>query len=73
MISLVLPAADGVGDACEDDYDGDGVLDSEDVCPKNNKISEVDFNNMMEVNLDPNSRDENDPVWYTDREVGERR
>ncbi len=72
MTSLVLPAADGVGDVCQDDYDGDGVVDSEDVCPKNNKISEVDFSNMMEVNLDPN-RDKNKPVWSTDREVGERR
>ena len=36
-------AGDGVGDACQEDFDQDGVPDKDDNCPQNAKISHTDF------------------------------
>ena len=33
----------GRGDACEEDHDGDGAPDVEDVCPDNGNIYRTDF------------------------------
>ena len=33
----------GVGDACREDCDGDGVKNQEDVCPCNSGIAKTDF------------------------------
>src|SRR5690349_21431195 len=38
-----LFAEDGKGDLCDEDWDGDGVLDRFDVCPDNKKIYKTDF------------------------------
>ena len=34
---------DGVGDACNEDCDGDGVKNQDDVCPCNSGIAITDF------------------------------
>ena len=34
---------DGVGDACNEDCDGDGVKNQDDVCPCNSGITKIDF------------------------------
>ena len=35
--------SDGVGDACNEDCDGDGVKNQDDVCPCNSGIAITDF------------------------------
>ena len=42
---------DGVGDACQDDCDGDSIMDSEDVCPCNGAVSKTDFRAMKSIVL----------------------
>ena len=51
---------DGRGDACATDYDGDGVDDSEDVCPLNGHISRTSFFDAIKVRLD---KSELEPSW----------
>ena len=41
----------GKGDACEDDYDGDGIADSEDNCPNNGLIFNTDFRGIQAITL----------------------
>ena len=67
--NVLFPSpADGKGDACEDDYDGDGVVDSVDVCPHNNKISKTSFFDSIQIELD---KREQDPFWdYIDVSFG---
>ena len=38
---------DGVGDACQNDEDGDGVIDSSDACPKNSGVTATDFSQFQ--------------------------
>ena len=57
---IILSAADGKGDACEEDYDGDGVGDSADVCPHNGKISKTSFFAGIPIKLD---KREQTPLW----------
>jgi len=33
----------GIGDACEADFDGDGIPDYKDNCPENAKLSSTNF------------------------------
>ena len=40
-----------IGDACEGDFDGDGVPDEIDNCPNSNVISLTDFRGMQTVDL----------------------
>ena len=35
---------DGIGDVCDDDIDGDGVLNADDTCPDTPADSTVDLN-----------------------------
>ncbi|RWS06105.1 thrombospondin-4-like protein, partial [Leptotrombidium deliense] len=53
----------GVGDACKRDYDGDGVPDSEDVCPDNKRIHKTDFRLYQTIALDPEGDSQIDPIW----------
>jgi thrombospondin 2/3/4/5 len=53
----------GIGDACEDDFDGDGVDNLVDVCPYNNKIHSTDFRTFQRVRLDPVGDNQKDPKW----------
>ncbi|KAI8522060.1 hypothetical protein Bbelb_018140 [Branchiostoma belcheri] len=41
----------GIGDVCSLDFDQDGVLDTDDVCPENNMVSSTDFRNYQTVDL----------------------
>jgi len=43
VIATVFSSGDSYGDACFEDFDGDGVQDKDDVCPVNPKISRTDF------------------------------
>ena len=44
---------DNIGDVCEDDTDGDGVLNNDDHCPRNPHIQGTDFHNYTVVDLYP--------------------
>ena len=46
--------------ACEEDYDGDGIIDAVDMCPRNNKISKTSFFNAIQIDLD---KTEQAPQW----------
>ena len=43
---------DGKGDACQDDFDGDGVTDTEDNCPVNPHISRTNFTVYLNTSID---------------------
>lgn len=66
-----FPSGDGVGNACEDDTDGDGVPDVMDVCPMNADIQKTDFRDSMPVLLspDPNGYTNRNPVWRINNNV----
>jgi syndecan 4 len=53
----------GIGDACQDDHDGDGELDSNDNCPNNSNIWKTDFTTYQTVVLDPEGDSQVDPHW----------
>ena len=42
---------DGKGDVCDDDYDGDGILDLIDNCPNNGQITSTDFRGIQNITL----------------------
>lgn len=64
FINFIQPSiGNGVGDVCENDKDGDGVIDIEDVCPENALISSTDFRKLDLVRLDPHGIAQLDPNW----------
>ena len=52
-----------MGDACEDDCDGDAVSDEFDACPCNKEIEKTDFRGIQSVCLGGNSYNQPAPVW----------
>ena len=52
-----------MGDACEDDCDGDAVSDEFDACPCNKEIEKTDFRGIQSVCLGGNSFNQPPPVW----------
>ena len=67
LVNVWSPCAgDGKGDACATDYDGDGVADEKDVCPRNAKIHETSFYNPIKVTLDKTELD----LFWTVNNVG---
>jgi len=58
-------SVDGTGDACENDFDVDGVVDAEDACPYNKEIKQANFNNYKTVKLSDNqpSKSEKHAEW----------
>ncbi len=52
---------DGVGDACQDDLDGDGARDVIDACPHDAHCVNTDFSDVQLINLLPGSQDH--PMW----------
>ena len=56
-------AGDGKGDICQDDQDGDNIVDFMDNCPNNSKIYATDFRTYQTVVLDPHGDSQIDPNW----------
>ncbi|CAH2216923.1 jg194, partial [Pararge aegeria aegeria] len=56
-------STDGLGDVCDNDYDGDNVTNALDNCPNNSRIFRTDFRNYMTVRLDPEGTSQQDPNW----------
>lgn len=61
--SYLLIVGNGIGDACENDYDADKIIDYSDVCPENNEIYATDFRTFFTVVLDPIGDSQIDPEW----------
>ena len=56
-------SGNGRGDLCENDFDGDGILDFEDACMDNALITRTDFSKFDKVKLDPRGDAQVDPNW----------
>ena len=56
VIVIISFSGDGRGDACDGDWDNDGVPDANDICPSNTDVSKADFSDFTSVSLNPNSR-----------------
>ncbi len=53
-----------MGDACQNDMDGDGTPNSEDICPEDPNISVTDFSNQFtEISLETGIKNKDKPVW----------
>ena len=65
--SCLISSGNGIGDACENDKDGDGTPDNMDVCPEDPSIQKTDFSDFMEVMLEK-SRTVH-PVWKVSNNV----
>ena len=59
-----------VGLACVDDYDGDKVKDSIDVCPYASNIHTTSFADYTMVDLTGPSSNEPEPKWRVTNKVG---
>ena len=64
-----LSTGNGVGDACENDLDKDGVPDSLDACSCNKNVKKTDFRSDFKIALDPKGQAQIDPVWRVFDEV----
>jgi len=53
----------GRGDVCDDDFDGDLILDLNDDCPAHRNIAAVDFRTLILIPLDPIGVSQRDPRW----------
>lgn len=62
-------AGDGVGDACQNDFDSDKVIDQIDVCPENAQVTLTDFRAFQTVVLDPEGDAQIDPNWIVLNQV----
>ena len=63
----LISSGNGIGDACENDKDGDGTPDDKDVCPEDPSIQKTDFSNYMKVMLE--KRGAVHPVWKVSNNV----
>lgn len=59
----------GVGDACEGDFDKDNVIDIIDHCPENAEVTLTDFRAYQTVVLDPEGDSQIDPNWVVLNQV----
>lgn len=59
----------GVGDACEGDFDKDNVIDRIDHCPENAEVTLTDFRAYQTVVLDPEGDSQIDPNWVVLNQV----
>lgn len=64
-----LCPGNGVGDACEYDFDNDAVLDPLDVCPESAEVTLTDFRAYQTVVLDPEGDAQIDPNWVVLNQV----
>ena len=51
-----------VGDLCELDFDGDGVVNALDTCPNNKEITATNYKDNLILILDPNDNT-TEPAW----------
>lgn len=58
-----LNVEDYVGDACESDYDNDGVSDKFDDCIANSAITTTDLSSFTNINLYPGLANAPNPAW----------
>lgn len=68
ILCFHFPAARAVGDACVDDFDGDGVKDNDDHCPYVKHVSKTSFTDHFTVDLYPGHGDQL-PVWRVAEKV----
>lgn len=68
LVSHLL-SGDGVGDACQGDFDADKVVDKIDVCPENAEVTLTDFRAFQTVVLDPEGDAQIDPNWVVLNQV----
>ena len=69
MSDWCLPAGNGIGDVCEEDFDGDGVINSMDTDPNNSKMQRTDFSDPLIVAIDPTNRRQIRPIWRVSNNV----
>lgn len=69
VIATVFPSGDSYGDACFDDFDGDGVQDKDDVCPINPQISRTDFSVYQALSFDAAGSEQEKPLWKVSKQV----
>ena len=58
-----------IGDACMNDFDGDGVSDTVDSCPSISSIQRTSFEDHFLVDLSPTSSSEPQPKWRVTNKV----
>lgn len=66
---VILFLGDTYGDACIEDFDGDGVHDKEDACPVNPRITRADFSLYHTLAIDPESTKQERPIWKVNKKV----
>lgn len=66
---VILFPGDTYGDACIEDFDGDGVHDKEDACPVNPRITRTDFSLYHTLAIDPESTKQERPIWKVNKKV----
>lgn len=62
-IFIIFFPVNGRGDACEYDFDGDGIPDPNDACPENVNIWRTDLSRFRTILLDPLGTEQYDPNW----------
>ena len=67
FLTSCLCEGDGRGDACQNDFDGDGVIDAEDNCPVNPLISQTNFTSYLNISVD--FRPSTAPEWIITDQV----
>lgn len=70
LLAGLLLSGDGVGNACQGDFDADKVVDKIDVCPENAEVTLTDFRAFQTVVLDPEGDAQIDPNWVVLNQVG---
>lgn len=64
MIIVFSLTGDTTGQACANDFDGDGIKNDQDVCPHNKFISNTDFRKHDIILLDPEGAAQSEPDWH---------
>ncbi len=62
-MTVCVCADDGMGDVCQDDIDGDGTPDAQDVCPEDPRVTRTGFNQFTEISLETGIKNKDKPVW----------
>ena len=69
VIYVIYNIVNGRGDVCDDDYDGDLILDLYDDCPAHKNITTIDFRTLILIPLDPIGVSQRDPRWVVKNKV----